>query len=480
MKYISTFLVFIGILPAILSQNAWTLEKCITHAMDNSRTIQQSNLGVQLAEIDLKQSKEARNPSINGNTSAYWNFGRTIDPTTNEFITQTFFSNNFGLNTGVLLWNKSRLRNSIKQSKTDLDASKNDIEQIKRNTALLVASNFLNVLFAKENISISEKQLTLNQQQLDQVNKLISAGASPASERLNLEAQIAQSEQGLINSKNNLDIAILNLKQSLVLDPDYELEIEVPSEIATETDPDLISFEEAYALAKKNRPDITATELRMESAEMGVEIAKSALYPSLSMSGSLGTNYSNRGRTFVGLEPRTVSQSVIVNSNDPSLPLTNVPITLSSETVDAVFKDQNYTGQIDENLSYGFGFVLNIPIYNNGFAKANIERAKINAISSQLDRDQLLETLKITVQQSIADARAAKKRLEASNKSVEAQKLAFDNTSKRLKIGAANTFEWEAQKTNLENAEVTALIDKYNYIFTLKTLEFYLGKPLKI
>ncbi|MBT8191519.1 MAG: TolC family protein, partial [Bacteroidia bacterium] len=60
------------------------------------------------------------------------------------------------------------------------------------------------------------------------------------------------------------------------------------------------------------------------------------------------------------------------------------------------------------------------------------------------------------------------------------QKLAFENTSKRLEIGAANTFEWESQKTQMENAEITKLMDKYTYLFNIKILEFYLGKPLKL
>jgi len=49
-----------------------------------------------------------------------------------------------------------------------------------------------------------------------------------------------------------------------------------------------------------------------------------------------------------------------------------------------------------------------------------------------------------------------------------------------LNLGAANSFEWETQKTNLENAEITRLLDKYDYIFKVKIVEFYLGKKLKL
>jgi outer membrane protein len=461
-------------------QDKWSLEKCINYAIENNITIQQSDINVRNAEIDLSQAKQSRYPNLNGNISANSNFGRSIDPTTNEFNSETFLSNNFGFNSNVLLWNGGVIKNSIKQSELNVEAANNDIEQVRRNTALQVATNFLNILFAKENISISERQLALSQQQLSQLNKFIAAGARPEAERLNLEAQIAQSEQDLISAKNNLDIAILNLKQSLNLEPNYELDLAIPEGLVATTDPDLITFDEAFEMAQNNRPDLVATELRQESAEIGVDIAKAAFYPTLSLSGSLGTTYSNRGRIVDFFQTQVVDQSVSITSNNPALPLNNVPIIISSQAMVPVFKDQGYVNQLDGNLSYGLGLNLSVPIYNRGTTKSNVERAQLNSINNQLNREQLLQGLKTTVQQSIADARAAKKRVEASTKTVQAQKLAFENTSRRLELGAANSFEWESQKTNLENAEINALIDKYNYLFAIKTLEFYLGKTLKL
>ncbi|MBT8191637.1 MAG: TolC family protein, partial [Bacteroidia bacterium] len=164
-----------------------------------------------------------------------------------------------------------------------------------------------------------------------------------------------------------------------------------------------------------NRPDLIAGDLRVKSAEMGVELAKTSYYPSIGVGGSLNTNYAE-------LEG---------------------------------FTSDDYTTQLDNNLSYGFGAQVSIPIYSNGSTRANVERAKINVENSKLGYEQILETLKLNVQQALANARASKKRLEASEEAYNAQKLAFENTSKRLEIGAANTFEWESQKTQMENAEIT-------------------------
>lgn len=482
MKKIHCLLIVLTLvgLNNLSSQDVWSLEKCILHSQDASISVNQAELSIRQAHVTLNQAKQSRLPSLSGNANVGWNFGRTVDPTTNEFITETFFSNRYGLSSNVILFNGMQINNSIKQSKIDLEASRNETEQVRRDVALTVASNYLNVLFAIENIEISERQLELSRQQLDRTLKEIDAGRLPAAERLNLEAQIAQSEQMLIQSRNAYDIAILQLKQVLRLDPSFPFEVVAPEGVPVSTDPDMVDFEEAFAEAQKNRPDLYGQGLRVQSADLGVKLAKGDFLPTVSAFGSLGSAYSNQAREAIDFMEVDITTPVVISSNDPRLPVDNLPAELKTSSIVPITDKPAYSTQLDNNLSYGFGFSVGIPIYRNGITKSSVQRAKLNAINSQLQYDQILENLKIAVQQSIADARAAKKKLEASEKSLNAQKLAFDNTNKRLEIGAANTFEWESQKTQMENAEIQVLIDKYDYLFKIKILEFYLGKPLKL
>ncbi len=483
MKYTKLILFFVAFLFSSWSgaqEEVWSLEKCILHSQEASIAINQAELGVKTAEVNLSQTKQSRLPNVSANTGVNWNFGRTIDPTSNEFVTETFFSNSYSVNLGVTLFEGMRINNSIKQSKLDLEASRHETDQTRANVALQVASNYLQVLFAKENIEVAEGQLELNRQQLEQTNRQITAGALAESENLNLEAQVAQSEQQLIIARNNYDIAMLQLKQVLRIDPSYPMDVEAPEGINITTDPDMVGFEDAFAEALKNRPDLFGQGLRVQSAELGVKIAKSSFVPRISAGVGLGSNYSNQARESIGSIPATFTQEVIINSPDASFPFTDLPIEISTDGEIPQFQKPSYGTQIDNNLSYGVGFSVGIPIYNNGATRSNVQRAKLNVQNQQLQYDQLVENLKITVQQSLADARAAKKKLEASEKALAAQKLAFDNTNKRLEIGSANTFEWEGQKTQMENAELQRIIDKYDYLFKLKILEFYLGKPLKL
>ena len=439
MKKTILYLICLSVSISVSAQEIWTLESCVYKAVEQNINVKQSELGLQNAEINEKLQRHARNPSLNANTGANWSFGRSINPVTNQFETQTFFSNNLSLNTGVTLFNFGKIKNNIKQSEVNRAAAKEDHQQLINDISLQVASTYLNGLFAQENKRISENQLVLSGNQLAQVNKLINEGFIPANEALQVEAQMALDKQNIIGAQNNYDIAIIQLKQLLREENAEQIILEAPEEIEIATDPMLVTFDELYKSALTRQRSIQAGLLREKSAEMGIKIAKADKYPNLGAGGSVGTNYANN-----------------------------------------VFQQDGYTTQIKDNLSYGFGFNLGIPIYNNNAVNANVQRSELAVTNAQLETANLRENLKTQLQQNLSDARAAKLQYEASEASFESQNASFLNSEKQYNLGVINTFEYLTAKNLLDSAEINKLISKYDYIFKVKILEFYLGKPLKL
>ncbi len=472
MRHVITLCLCYLIVHMSTAQQTWNLQECITRAQEQSLNVQQSLLAVQDAEISETISKHSRYPSLNAGSNVNWNFGRSIDPTSNTFVSETFFSNNISLNTGVTLYNGGAINNSIKQSEIDTKAAMQDALSVKQNIALSVSSFYLNLLFAKENVAIAEKQLALAQDQLKQINILINAGSRPENERLDLEAQVSSAEQSLVQAQNTVDINTLNLKQLLLLDADVDFDVVIPDNTSKfQSDNDLLTFEEVYATALNTQPNIKAGELREESAAVSEKIAKAALLPSLSFGASLGSNYSNKGLSIDGFNDVIQETDVVFQGMTSTIGFPQqVPVTSKTP----------YFTQLDENLSYGVGFGLNIPIYNNYQNRGNIERAKIGIDNAKINQRQQTENLKIDIQQALADMKAAKRSYAAAKKTDEAQKMAFNNASKRFDLGAISTFDLNNSRTAMENAAVNLLIAKYDYIFRSKIIDFYLGKPLKM
>lgn len=470
MRLICVLFFFVITFNPIFSQEEWGLEKCIFRALEKSLTMEEMEYALQNSSFDVMGAKASRHPNVNGNASMGLNFGRTIDPTTNTFITKSFLSNNYSLSSGITLFNAGAITNSIKQSQLFYSASEADIEQTKRDLALQVSLLYLNVVFAEENLELAKNQKSLTENELDQIDKLIKSGSRPANDRLQLEAQSANNEQNIVIAQNSYDLNILQLKQLLRIPVDRDIVLLRPQNIEVTEDPDLLTFDEVYKEALNNYPAIKASNIRYQASELAIDIAKSALYPTINAQASIGTNYSNQGKFVDGFVTSRDEQEVFIN---------NQSVIFGIDIDEPILSNTPYFDQVSENVSYGVGVGVNIPIYRNKTAKINVERAKLNQMSSQVGIERLKDNLKVTIQQALIDARSAKRKLASTRSSMKAQKAAFENTKKRVELGAASTFELASQQAQLESIQINELIDKFNYLFNIKVIEFYLGKPIK-
>jgi outer membrane protein len=452
----------------IYSQQNWSLEVCIQKAWQNNLNLKTGEINTKNADVNIKLASHARYPNLNVGNDVYWNFGRTIDPTSNAFTTSTFFRNGINLNTSATLFNGFALKNTLTQSKIDKSAVEEDLLQLKNDIALEVASFYLNALFAKENIAIAQANLDLTNVSLTRTKTLVQSGARPANDILDIEAQKSTDEQNVIVAQNNYSVAIMQLKQSMNTMEDFD--VSAPSNIELVTNPKLITLDELYSSALKTQHSIIADEQRVKSADLDIKIAKGQRYPTLVIGGSLGSNYSNQYQRIIGSKEEVINQEIIFNEVRTSIGFpSTVPITEKAP----------YFYQIDKNLSYGAGLSLNIPILNNYRTSGNIERAKLNKESANIKYENTKLALKLTVQKALTDAIAAQAKYEAAEKTLSAQQAAYDNTVKRYEIGAINTFDLNTAKTRLDNAKNNLLLAKYDNIFRNKILDFYLGKTLK-
>jgi outer membrane protein len=458
-----------------LGQETWTLERCITQAQGNNRTIKQAQLGIANAKINLQQDEFSRYPSVSAGSNLGFNFGRSINPSTYQFENTGSTYNGWSLSANAILYAGGRIQQQIRQAGVDLQAAHADAESVANNVALSVAQAYLQILLFDEQLENAKKRLQQSKNQLVNTERQIQAGALPANARFEIEATIAGNEQNIVTAQNNLDISYLNLKQLIELSPEYELKIEKPQlDVDKEANPDLFILKTVYNQALSTQPNLRANDLRIKSAEMGVKLAKAGYLPTLTIGGLLSSNYSStildymKG-TFVSTD---IMQSVRVNGQ---------PVTITTTQTRLIDNPKvNYFKQIGDNFGRGLTLSLNIPIFDQYKTKFNVERARLNIQSRQLEQDKAQHQLKSDVQTAIANARAAKKSFQATSKTLEARKTAYENTEKRFQIGGVSSFEYAQAKINLDTAERDKTLAKYEYIFRMKIVEFYEGKKLSL
>ncbi|MBL4706873.1 MAG: TolC family protein [Flavobacteriales bacterium] len=446
-KEVFTFsLVFSLFLGASVSaqDKVWTLEECISYALENNIQIQQSELNQQISKQDLVASRYNILPSANASASHTYNFGQTIDPFTNQFANSQVRSNSLSVSSSLTLFNGFRNVNTIKRNQAQLKAAEYDLQKMKNDISLNIANSYLGILFNEELLKNAESQLRVTQGQIDRIDKQVKAGVLAEGALKDIEAQFANEELQVINAQNQLKLSKLNLEQMLRLESAEEFEIVSPSMDNFQSVSELVSPGVLYLTALQTMPEIKSAEYGVYSAEKSVQISRSGYLPSLSMTGSLGSGFSQNNKEFIDNE----------------------------------LKVKPFTNQLDDNFNKSVSFRLSIPIFNGLSARTNVRRAKLQAQSAQLAYDNAQLVLRQNIESAHNDAVAGLKRYRAAEKSVSALTTSFNYTQERFNVGIINSFDFNNEKNRLNNAQSELLQAKYNYIFSTKVLDFYQGKAI--
>jgi outer membrane protein len=456
----------------------WTLDECVNYAYDNNLTVQRSELAMQNDEIALRQNRLSRIPSLNMNIYNSWRWGRSIDPTTNLFTTNRINSNGANASANFLLYNGSRLSRTINQGEKDTQASYYDFEKSKNDVALDVVLSYLQIIFTRELLENSIFQLNTTKAQMDQTEKLVNAGSLPRTNLLDLQSQVASNEVDVIRSENDVNLAVLRLKQYLQIPSEENFDIVTP-----EFDRDSYEFVpygvgEVYTQAESIQPEVKSADLRIESAKIGIRVAKSAHVPNIGLQGQYTTNYSDQNNSPTG-EFQTIdheSPPIGFLQNAPSQLVNSIPFT-SERPIREI---QDIPQQWVDNRGFVAGFNIGIPIFNGWQTRSNIQRAEINKDYAEINAKETRNVLRQTIETSYNDAQAAVKVFDAAQKQVEALEESFRATEKSYNLGATSYVDYQISSFNLFSAKSNLVRSKFDYIFKLKVIDFYLGNPLTL
>lgn len=456
---------------AVLAQvpRVMTLQECVELATENNLNVQRSRLNLETAETNLKQTEFQRYPSANAGGSFGYSWGRSIDPTSNQFITQRINSTNLNANSGVNVFSGFQLANSIRQNRKDLQAAGFDVEKATNDVQLNIVTFYMNVIFNKELLENARFQLQSSQNQLDRTVILVEAGSLPRSNELELISQVSTGEVNVVTAENNLTLAYLTLKQAMLLPVSDNIDVVVPDAQVEALDLS-VNPETVFGKAERTLPEIKAADLRVLSSELGYEVSKGGLFPSLSLNGGLSTNYSDARLAFNPDGGGAFSQV-------PGLRTINgVAIESFSDT--GSFDTVPFGSQFQDNLSRFLSLNLSIPIFNGLSQRSTIQRSKIAMQQASINAVEQRNFLRQIIESSYTDAVASSKTYAASTRQVETLEETFRSVENQYNLGASNFTDYQVASNNLFQAKSDQTRAKFDFIFKKKLLDFYQGKPI--
>lgn len=462
-----------GLFSAVTAQEkSWSLEDCINYALDNNIDIKKQGLLVEVQEEQLLQSKLGMLPSLNAGATHGYNWGKTIDRYTNEFATTRVQSNNFYLGTQLNLFQGLQQLNTISQTKLNWMASQYDLDLMMDNISLAVAGYYLDILYSQELLAVAREQLEVTRQQVGRMEKMVMAGTLARGDLLNIEAQAASEELVVVEAENKLAIAYLSLQQLIDHPVSAQFKIETPALRPIEAPQVTLSAQDVFQTALLNRPEVKSAELRVQSANKGISIARGYQSPTLSFNGTWATGYSGLEQPSATTTPSIVPIGYL-QSNPQEIVVTQYDVPVGYEVIP-------FSDQLNDNQNRSLGLSLQIPVFNGWQVRTAISQAKIRKEEADLSLQQTRLNLDKTIQQSYADAVAALKNYNASEKKLKAQQEAFKYSEQKLNVGMLTTVEYNDTKKELTRAESDLLQAKYRFIYTTTVLDFYMGKPLTL
>jgi|LSQX01.2.fsa_nt_gb outer membrane protein len=432
-----------GQLTAQEGKKLWTLEECIRFGLENNTVVKQYELAKENQEITVETTRFSRLPDLNANLGQTFYFGRTPDRD-GVYQDQTGSNSAVGINTSVTLFNGFRINHQIKAETMEWMATVEDLNGAKEELSLAITGYYLQVLFNRELLQIALDQLELNRLQIEQTQLLVTGGKSPESDLYEARSSFAQQQVQVTDAAGNLQLALLELAQSMNLQDMEDFDIAAPfmPESIQQGADMLILPEQAFTHSVAERPAIKAASFRLQRSERQWQAARGAYYPSL----NLGAGYSN---------------SYYYNYS------------LASGLSNASLADQ-----LAQNSAQSIGLSLGIPLFNRMATRNRVRSARIQIQNQELMLDKAKQDLYKEVQQAYYRAVVAYEKYKTSETAAEAAQMAYTYEEQKYAAGRSNLYSFDMIRTRLAAARSDLAQSKFNFLFRSRILAFYNGEDL--
>ena len=417
----------------------WTLRECMAHALENNIEIKRMDIETQKRETELSTARNSRLPDLNASAGQNFSFGRGLTAQ-NTYSDNNTSNTSFTLATSVPLFTGFNIPNTIELNRLNLKAALADLEKARNDIRMQVAAAYVQALYAMELLDVAQRQTAIDSMQSSRLREMYSNGKVSGVDVAQQDATLAASRLTATQANNDVRLSLLTLSQLLELPSPEGFSIARPDSagMSRAQSAPLPLPDEIFSEAMLIKPEIQAGQLRVKGMEKSILIARSALYPKLSLTAGIGTNY----------------------------------YTASG------FDTDGFGSQMRNNFSQNIGLNLSITLFNRFSTRNSIRTARLNRQEQQLVLDNTKKALYKEIQQAYYNAVAAETGYRSSSEALTSSEAAFRLMSAKYEYGKANITEFNEAKNNYMKAESDLSRARYEYMYQKALLGFYKGDEL--
>lgn len=422
----------------------WSLKDCIDYALANNIQLQKAKLQEYSALEDVKQSQSALLPSLSLSTSQNVSYnpwpeqgsamiaGNKVQAS----VDKVYYNGSYSLSGNWTVWDGNKKQNTVKLNKLTAQQAQLDSATTANNILEQIAQLYVQILYSNEAISVTKESLKTSQTNEERGKTMVSVGKMSKADLAQLTAQRAQDEYSIVEAESNLRNYKRQLKQLLQIADNEEFDVTIPSTTDEMALKEVPALNDVYTASLEQRPEIKNAKLGIESSDLSVKIAKAGKMPSIGLNAGLSTNTSSMSNNAWGT-------------------------------------------QLKNNLTFGGGVTISIPLFDNRQTKTAVNKAMIQKQSYLLDLQDKQTTLYSTVENYWLQAVTNQNKFKAAQVSTESAQASYELLSEQFKQGLKNIVELMTGKNNLLQAQQNELQSKYLAILNLNILEFYKTGEIK-
>jgi outer membrane protein len=414
---------------AIFCQQVYSLADCFLLAKQNNVSFKKNRNDIQSNYIDKKAATFNLLPAVYASAEHIYSSGKNIDPVTNNFVREDFSGGDFDVTMQLNIFSGFNNLNAIKNSLYKIKASEYAYREneLKIFSAITVA--YAEVMFNKEQVATIRNNTLHTQNALVVVQEKIDAGRLSKTDYYTINTRNKSEQADIAEAQNDSVTAMNELKYLTGLNYNTPFSIkDIDSGEIRNITLKEFNLSEVLERVLKDHPALLQTMFSEKSAEMNLKTARGDLYPNLSITGNIFSNY---------------------NLNYRNLGNSHVSV----------------GEQINNNFGKTAGILLEIPLFNKYQNRFAIEREKINFANAKLATTEIENDILKNTQQMLNDFITAKQKYLLQQEALQQAILSFNAFEERHKLGYISSLELMLAKDQLYTQQVKTTQAKYDLYF---------------
>jgi outer membrane protein len=410
-----------------------TFDDAIRIALQQNGTLRQAVNAAALDTVAVRQQKMQFLPDVRFSTTTSGTYDRAAGTGNGagQALSQTSTALNAGVSSSYTLYNGGANTANLRAARLQQQAGASDVERTRQSVVFTVVSNYLSLIEAQEQLRVRNETLASEQAQLQQIRAFVDAGRRPIADQYQQQAAVAAAQLAVVQANNAVELAKVDLIQTLQLDPRGQYAFQAPA--AGTGSSAVAPLDTLLTQAFARRVDLAARQTELSATEQSVRAARAGRLPTVTVSAGYNTS---------------------VNSNN----------------------DLSLFDQLNQRQGGSVSVGVSLPVFDRGNAAAEVQRAQIAQDNARIALENQRQQVGLEVRRAYLDWQAAQQQLAAAQAQVTAAQQSLTATDQRYRAGVGTLVELTQARSLLAQAQSQLVSARYNLVFQRTLVDYYIGE----